>query len=49
MFRMCVCMHSCFIKNHLIWILKDGSLIFEVVLSQSLWAKWLVEDKLTKQ
>jgi hypothetical protein len=29
-----VCMHSRFIENHLIQILKDGHLIFEVVLSQ---------------
>jgi hypothetical protein len=27
-------LHSRFIENHLIWILKDGSIIFEVVLSQ---------------
>jgi hypothetical protein len=31
---MCVCMHSRFIKNHLIRILEDGLLISEVVLSQ---------------
>jgi hypothetical protein len=30
---MCVCMHSCFIENHPIWILEDGPLIFDVVLS----------------
>jgi hypothetical protein len=29
-------MHSCFIENHLIWILKDKPLIYEVVLSQIL-------------
>jgi hypothetical protein len=34
MLRMCVYMHSHFIKNHPIWILKDGPLIYEVVLSQ---------------
>jgi hypothetical protein len=34
MFRMCVCMHSCFVKNHPIWILEDGPLISEVVLLQ---------------
>jgi hypothetical protein len=33
MLRMCVCMHSRFIENHPIWILKYGPLIFEVVLS----------------
>jgi hypothetical protein len=33
MLRMCVCMHSHFVKNHLIWILEDGLLISEVVLS----------------
>jgi hypothetical protein len=31
---MCVYMHSHFIKNHSIRILKDGALISEVVLSQ---------------
>jgi hypothetical protein len=34
MFRMCVYMHSRFVENHPIWILEDGSLISEVVLSQ---------------
>jgi hypothetical protein len=34
MLRMCVCMHSRFIENHLIRILDDGPLISEVVLSQ---------------
>jgi hypothetical protein len=34
--RMCVCMHSRFVENHLIWILEDGFLISEVVLSQKL-------------
>jgi hypothetical protein len=34
MLRMCVYMHSRFIENHLIWILEDGPLISEVVLSQ---------------
>jgi hypothetical protein len=33
MLRMCVYMHSRFIENHPIWILKDGPLIFEGVLS----------------
>jgi hypothetical protein len=33
MLCMCVCMHSFFIENHLIWILEDGPLISEVVLS----------------
>jgi hypothetical protein len=33
MLRMCVYMHSCFIENHPIWILEDGPLISEVVLS----------------
>jgi hypothetical protein len=29
-----VCLlHSCFVENHLIWILEDGLLISEVVLS----------------
>jgi hypothetical protein len=36
MFRMCVCMHSRFVENHLIRILEDGLLISEVVLSQIL-------------
>jgi hypothetical protein len=31
---MYVYMHSHFIENHPIWILKDGPLIYEVVLSQ---------------
>jgi hypothetical protein len=35
MFHMCVCMHSCFVENHPIWILEDGPLIFEVVLSHA--------------
>jgi hypothetical protein len=35
MLRMCVYMHSRFIKNHLIWILEDEPLISEVVLSQA--------------
>jgi hypothetical protein len=33
MLRMCVYMHSRFIENHLIWILEDGPLISEGVLS----------------
>jgi hypothetical protein len=28
-------LHSRFVKNHLIWVLEDGPLIFELVLSQS--------------
>jgi hypothetical protein len=39
MLRMCVYMHSCFIENHPIQILEDGSLIFEVVLSHKLRCK----------
>jgi hypothetical protein len=35
MLRMCVCMHSRFVENHPIWILEDGPLISDVVLSQS--------------
>jgi hypothetical protein len=31
--HMCVCMHSRFVENHPIWILEDGLLISEVVLS----------------
>jgi hypothetical protein len=34
MLRMCVYMHSRFVKNHPIQILEDGPLISEVVLSQ---------------
>jgi hypothetical protein len=34
MLRMCVYIHSSSIENHLIWILEDGPLISEVVLSQ---------------
>jgi hypothetical protein len=34
MLHMCVYMHSRFVKNHPIQILKDGPLISEVVLSQ---------------
>jgi hypothetical protein len=34
MLRMCVYMHSRFVENHLIRILKDGLLISEMVLSQ---------------
>jgi hypothetical protein len=32
---MCVYMHSRFIENHPIWILEDGPLISEVVLSHN--------------
>jgi hypothetical protein len=32
-----VCLlHSCFVEYHVIWILEDGPLISEVVLSQQL-------------
>jgi hypothetical protein len=34
MVRMCVYMYFRFVENHPIWILKDGPLISEVVLSQ---------------
>jgi hypothetical protein len=35
-----VCLlHSRFIENHLIWILEDGPIVFEVVLSQ--WTRLL--------
>jgi hypothetical protein len=34
MIRMCVYMHSSFVKNHSIRILEDGPLISDVVLSQ---------------
>jgi hypothetical protein len=37
MLRMCVCIHSRFIKNHPIQILEDGPLISEVVLSHWSW------------
>jgi hypothetical protein len=33
MLRMCVYMHSRFVENHPIWILEDGPLISEGVLS----------------
>jgi hypothetical protein len=33
MFRMCL-LYSRFVENHSIWILEDGSVISEVVLSQ---------------
>jgi hypothetical protein len=35
MLHMYVCMHSYFVKNHPICILKDGLLISEVVQSQT--------------
>jgi hypothetical protein len=35
MLRMCICMHSRFVENHPIRILKDGAIISEVVLSQN--------------
>jgi hypothetical protein len=35
LFASYVCLlHSHFVKNHLIWILEDGPLIYKVVLSQ---------------
>jgi hypothetical protein len=34
MLHMCVYMHSRFVENHPIQILKDGSIIYKVVLSQ---------------
>jgi hypothetical protein len=34
MLHMCVYMHSRIIENHPIWILEDGPLISEGVLSQ---------------
>jgi hypothetical protein len=34
MLHMCVYMHSRFVENHSIWILEDGPLISEGVLSQ---------------
>jgi hypothetical protein len=34
MLHMCVYMHSRLIENHPIWILEDGPLISEVVLSR---------------
>jgi hypothetical protein len=37
---MCVYMHSRFVENHSIWILEDGSLISEVVLSQGSAGWW---------
>jgi hypothetical protein len=49
-----VCLlHSRFVENHPIWILEDGPLISEVVLSQwwlmrdlvmRWWRRWLVRD-----
>jgi hypothetical protein len=33
MLHMCVYMHSHFVENHPIWVLEDGPLISEVVLS----------------
>jgi hypothetical protein len=35
MLHLCVYKHSRLIENHPIWILEDGALIFEVVLSQA--------------
>jgi hypothetical protein len=32
MIRMCVCIHSRFIGNHLVWILEEGQFISNVVL-----------------
>jgi hypothetical protein len=39
-------LHSHFIKNHLIWILEDGPLISEVVLSQPP-AQWKAQGLLS--
>jgi hypothetical protein len=36
MLHMCVYMHSRFVENHPIWILEDGPLISEGVLSHTL-------------
>jgi hypothetical protein len=33
MLHMCVCMHSRLVESHLVWILEDGPLISEVVVS----------------
>jgi hypothetical protein len=39
-----VCLlHSCFIENHPIWILKDRPLIFEVVLSYGGWVAYMLD------
>jgi hypothetical protein len=35
MLHMCVCMHSRFVENHPIWVLEDGLIISEVVLSHT--------------
>jgi hypothetical protein len=43
MLSMCVYMHSRFVKNHLIWILEDGPLISEVVLSHQFLERLLCE------
>jgi hypothetical protein len=50
MFCMCVYMHSHFVENHSIRILKDGPLISEVVLSHQLhfiaiFPFWCLDDK----
>jgi hypothetical protein len=38
LYALYVCLlHSLFVKNHPIWILEDGPLIFEVVLSHRSW------------
>jgi hypothetical protein len=50
MLRICVYMHSRFIENHSIWILKDGPLISEGVChseglagGESGWEDWALE------
>jgi hypothetical protein len=43
MLRMCVYMHSRFVENHPIWILEDGYLISEVVLSQAYECSWFTD------
>jgi hypothetical protein len=44
MLHMCVCMHSCFVKNHLIRILEDGPLISELVVTLR-HCRWLEQIK----
>jgi hypothetical protein len=41
---MCICMHSRFVENHSIWILEDGPLISEVILSQHRPSRPMRED-----
>jgi hypothetical protein len=47
MLRMCVYMHSRFVENHLIQILKDGPLISKVVLSHGDQILYSEDDKST--